>query len=64
MLKKFARYEISGDDLFADEYEVEENYQVNLDDFKALLKNLESIKNESFEKFDKKTIIKIYMFIN
>ena len=23
MLKKFARYEISGDDLFADEYEVE-----------------------------------------
>lgn len=52
MLKKFARYEISGDELFAEEYDVEENYQVNLDDFKVLLKNLENIKNESFEKFD------------
>ena len=26
MMKKFARYEISGDELFTEEYEVEENY--------------------------------------
>ena len=52
MLKEFVRYEVSGEDLFAEECYIEENYQANLDDFKVLLRNLEAIKNENFEKFD------------
>lgn len=60
LLKKFARYEISGRELFEEEFYIEDEYKATLDDFKAVIKKLEEMKDEDFATFENEWFQYVY----